>query len=228
MAGQIALVGGDEFRPGCEIMDSYLLEITGPKAASVLIVPTAALDGPARAASNGVRHFSRLGAEASELMVLDGRDANDEALVGKIGQATHVYFTGGDPNHLLNTLKGSLLLQRLQEWSGEGGILVGSSAGAMVMGSSMRRPREGLWTDGLGLTEGLAVFPHHEHSDPAAVAETLEESVPRGIKVLGIDARTCCVGSPGDWKVVGVGKVTGYWNGQWQSFSSGESLPSEF
>ncbi|MCZ6535665.1 MAG: hypothetical protein O6914_06810, partial [Chloroflexi bacterium] len=85
-----------------------------------------------------------------------------------------------------------------------------------------------LWTDGLGLTEGLAVLPHHERSDPASMAETLEESVPRGIKVLGIDARTCCVGSPGDWKVVGVGKVTGYWNGQWQSFSSGETLPSEF
>ena len=229
MDGLIALVGGDEFRPGCEVMDTYLLEAVKPRPAMVLIIPTAAAaENPSKAASDGVRHFSRLSAQASELMVLDGAHANNEALCDAISQATHVYFTGGNPNHLLDVLRDSLLLQRLTVWLAGGGVLAGSSAGAMVMGSSMRRPGEGQWIHGLGLVEGVAVLPHHEGRDPASVAKGLKETAVRGLAVLGIDARTCCVGGRDDWRVIGVGKVTLYRDGEWQTFNSGESLPPGF
>ena len=42
MAGRIALVGGDEFRAGCEPTDTAILEASGVKPAGVLVVPTAA------------------------------------------------------------------------------------------------------------------------------------------------------------------------------------------
>ena len=228
MPGTVVLVGGDEFRPGCETMDSYLLVAVSPGSASILIIPTAAVTNPSKAASDGVRYFSLLGARASELMILDRQRANDEVLCNAIFQASHVYFTGGNPNHLLTTLKGSLLLQCLEEWLAKGGVLAGSSAGAMVMGSAMRHLGTDDWAQGLGIVQGMAVLPHHEKSDPNIVAQTLEETAPKGLRVLGIDARTCCIGMPGSWKAVGVGKVTAYQGGSWQTFNSGEMLPPGF
>ena len=64
MAGLIALIGGNEFRPDCEPMDRALLARlpAGPK---VVIVPTAAAhENPRLAADNCVRYFRRLGAQA--------------------------------------------------------------------------------------------------------------------------------------------------------------------
>ncbi len=227
MPGGIALAGGDEFRPGCEIMDASLLEMSAPKAPSVLVIPTAAHDAPAKAAANGVRHFTRLGAQASELMVLDSDDANDEGLAGRIGGSTHVYFTGGSPQRLLTVLRGSLLLRRLREWLAQGGIVAGSSAGAMVMGSFLRLPRDGSWRAALDLCPGIAVLPHHEGSDPTAVSKGLAETAPKGVRILGIDARTCCVESPGGWRVVGVGRAVLYFNGEWRSYGHGEIIPRQ-
>ena len=228
MPGWIILAGGEEFRSGCEEMDSTILKAAGKEPAKVLILPTAAVTGPEKAASDGVRHFSRLGALASELMVLDERQANESGFVEAVTGASVIYFTGGSPDHLLATLRGSKLLERLRQELERGAILGGSSAGAMVMGSMMRRPSSGPWVEGLGIAEGLAILPHHEHSDPTAVARDLASAVPPGLKVLGIDARTCCFGAPGNWKVLGSGKVTVYQNGSWTTFNSGDSLPQGF
>ena len=144
MRGSIALVGGDEFRPDCEEMDGRILVHTGRARPQVVVVPTAAVTAPEKAATNGIQHFSRLGADASALMVLDRRHANDEELTARVYWASVVYFTGGDPDYLLTTLWKSKLLSILQEQVNAGAILAGSSAGAMVMGSMMRQP-SGVW-----------------------------------------------------------------------------------
>ncbi len=229
MPGQIVLAGGEEFRLRCEEMDSFILEATGKRPARVLVLPTAAaFSGPEKAASDGVRHFARLGAVASELMVLDQEQASDEELIKAVSGASVIYFTGGSPDHLLETLQGSKLLDCLQRELNAGAIVGGSSAGAMVMGSMMRRPSSREWVQGLGIAEGIAVLPHHERSDPARVAQELARTVPPELKVLGIDARTCCFGTPGSWRVLGPGRVIAYQNGSWTAFSSGQILPQGF
>ena len=53
MPGQLALVGGDEFRAGCEEMDREIMRASGHDPAKVVIVPTAAVTGPAKAANDG-------------------------------------------------------------------------------------------------------------------------------------------------------------------------------
>ena len=64
-------------------------------------------------------------------------------------------------------------------------MLGGSSAGAMVMGSVMRRPPlydggdgKDRWVDGLGIAPNICVLPHHERRDPAEVAAELRQSAP--------------------------------------------------
>ena len=103
MPGTVALVGGDEFRPGCEEMDRVLLDQSQARPAKVLVLPTAAtMERPDLAARHGVDYFLRLGAEASALMVLDSTHANDPALLQPLSDSSVIYLTGGSPSHLLS------------------------------------------------------------------------------------------------------------------------------
>ena len=121
-------------------MDRDVMRASGKDPAGVIIIPTAAVTGPAKAANDGVTHFAALGGNASQLMVLERIHANDLNLIAPARDADVVYFTGGNPDHLLDTLRGSALLWMLKDGMDRGLVLGGSSAGAMVMGSLMRRP----------------------------------------------------------------------------------------
>ena len=238
MSGAIVLAGGDEFRVGCEEMDREVVRASGRDPARVLIIPTAAVTGPAKAANDGVTHFRGLGGDASQLMVLESAHAVDAAFCEPVNDADVVYFTGGNPDHLLDTLRGSTLLRLLLKGMERGLVLGGSSAGAMVMGSVMRRPplysaqSEGesrdRWIEGLGIAPGICVLPHHERRDPAETLADLRKSAPTDLTFLGIDARTCVLGAPGDWLVTGYGKVTVYRGNKFAVYRSRERISGEF
>lgn len=227
MAGIIGLVGGEEFRAGCEDMDREIMRASGQDPARVVVIPTAAVTGPAKAANDGVRHFSSLGGNASQLMVLEREHAEDADLVKGIEDAGVIYFTGGSPDHLLATVRDSLLLSAILAAVERGTVLAGSSAGAMAMGSLMRRPRLGHWVDALAITPGIAVLPHHERGNPEDTSRELQGQVPADTIVFGIDARTGCLGGPGNWRVVGSGKVTVYRGADWSVYQSGDNLPPD-
>ena len=227
MAGEIGLVGGEEFRVRCEEMDREIMRSSGERPAKVLIIPTAAVTGPAKAANDGVVHFGSLGGDSSQLMALDRAQADDEDFIRPVNDTDVVYFTGGSPDHLLEVLKGSRLLEAILSAVDRGAVLAGSSAGAMVMGSYMRRPRSGGWVEALGLAPGVVVLPHHENRKPDEVSRELAADAPSGLTFLGIDARTGCLGRPGSWRVVGSGNVTVYREGDWSVYPSGQALPAD-
>lgn len=219
----IALIGGEEFRPGCEELDRAILASVEAERPRLLVLPTAAAhENPAMAASNGVRYFSELGADAAPLMVLDRSDAEDEALAAEVETADVVYLTGGNPANLLDTLQGSLLLRGMTDAHQRGAVLAGSSAGAMVMGAWMRFRG---WREALGIAGSIATLPHHERARPESVATELKADAPPGLTaVLGIDARTGCLGTADGWEVMGAGQVAVYQGGASRSFSSRESF----
>ena len=202
MSGKLALIGGDEFRRGCESMDEAILRATGKSSPVVLIVPTAAaFENPARAADNGVRHFAALGADARPLMVLDRSDAENPDLASEVESADVVYLTGGSPAHLLETLRESALLAAILGGLERGAVLAGSSAGAMAMGSWMRFHE---WHPALGIAKRVASLPHHERSDPDAVSRELGDGAPDDLSiVLGIDGRSGAISGPDGWTVAG-------------------------
>ncbi|PKB68602.1 MAG: hypothetical protein BZY81_01430 [SAR202 cluster bacterium Io17-Chloro-G4] len=231
MAGEFGLVGGEEFRVCCEEMDIDIMKASGQEPARVLIIPTAAVTGPAKAANDGVTHFAKLGGDSRQLMALDRSQSDDATFVQSGFPDGHVpgvvYFTGGSPDHLLTTLEDSLLLKSIMDAVAEGSVFAGSSAGAMVMGSLMRRPGSGGWIESLGIVPGVAVLPHHERSDPKETSNQLQTQIPADITVLGIDARSGCLGHPGSWRTVGSGNVTVYRGADWQVYSAGQALPSD-
>lgn len=227
MAGEIALVGGEEFRVRCEEMDREIMRSSGEQPAKVLIIPTAAVTGPAKAANDGVVHFGSLGGDSSQLMVLGRGEADNEDFIRPVNDTDVVYFTGGSPDHLMEVLRGSRLLEAILAAVEKGAVLAGSSAGAMVMGSYMRRPRSGGWVEALGLVPGVVVLPHHENRNPKEVSRELTADAPAGLTFLGIDARTGCLGRPGGWRVVGSGNVSVYRDGDWAVYPSGAPLPAD-
>ena len=224
MKGRITLVGGDEFLPSCRGMDGELLKMTGIPRPNVLIVPTAAaMERPGLAAQHGIRQFDALGARSSSLMALSSADANDEALTTAVDSADIIYLTGGNPAHLLESLRGSLLLQRILNAVERGAILAGSSAGAMVLGSRMRFRQ---WTDALGVVRGVVVLPHHERSSRGQTFDDVRFETRAGTTVLGIDGATGCV-SDGDgdsWRVLGAGAVTVYGKDEYQVYREGDEF----
>lgn len=210
MVKVIGLAGGEEFRIGCEGMDRELLAATGTQKARVIIVPTAADAYPVQSADHGVRYFTSLGADSRSLMVLTNRDSNDRKIVQQLEDADIIYFTGGNPEHLLDTIRDSALVEKIDQLLDTGTIVVGSSAGAMVMGSWMRKPSNSEVTRGLDIAKGVIVLPHHENRDLEETTFWINQTVPSGVIVLGIDAKSACLMTSKGWKVIGDGNVTVY------------------
>ena len=212
MSGTLALVGGAEWRAGCDF-DHDLLRASG--GTDVLVLATAAAyEHPGRAVDAAERWFSELGATVRSLPVLTRRDALDDAQVAPIVEARFVYLSDGSPMHLRSVLKDSPVWDALvAAWQG-GAVLAGSGSGAMVLCDPMVDPRGGALTLGLGLLEQMAVIPHHDTWSEDKEKRTLKIA-PKGMPIVGIDERTALLREPdGTWHTAGAGEVTVYVDGQ--------------
>jgi len=196
--GTLVLVGGGEFGEGLRGLDASLLESLG--ADEVAVLPTAAaFERPERAVANAVAHFEALGAKVREVPVLGRPDAYDPAHVEAIRSARLTYLTGGSPLHLRSVLKETPLWTALLEAWRSGAAIVGSSAGAMVLGDPMVDPRGGAFTLGLGLVENVAVVPH---LGAAAEHRTLRLA-PQGVHLVGLPEQTAVVKDDQGWRSAG-------------------------
>jgi cyanophycinase-like exopeptidase len=214
--GIIVLAGGNEFRENCRTMDSRILKLIPNRLPRVAILPTAAIRGsPRLAAENGVRHFTALGAEATAVMVVSRADADDPVQAAALKETNLVYLAGGDPWYLLDTLRGSAVLAAMLDVAARGGVIAGSSAGAMVLAAQMRTGDFDGWIDALDVVKRVAVLPHHGQVAPAAIRSLVSKRDPR-VSVLGIDEATACFSRDDDgrsWEVAGVSGVTVYAGG---------------
>jgi len=207
--GIIALAGGNEFRANCTLMDQRLLSLLPHSPVRVVILPTAAVQGsPRMAAENGVRYFASLGASASAAMIVTRADADNPDHVQALDEADLVYLAGGDPGYLLDVLRGSALLAAMQKVYERGGLIAGSSAGAMVLSKKMRVWNKGEWVPGLGWADRVAALVHHDGPAPATLRTLKDEHEPL---VMGIAEATAAFSSDGrQWEVAGVGSISVY------------------
>ena len=203
----VALVGGNEFRRECDSLDRALLDLMGGAGTRVVIVPTAATnENPYVAGENGMRHFRRLGAVPDKLLICDEASARQRETAAQLEQFRVVYFTGGDPVYLLDTLRGSKAWEAVLAVHARGGLIAGSSAGAMALGGQMWR-FDG-WTPGLGLVPQVAVLPHHATMAARWDARRMAATLPHGVTLVGMDEATALLLPEG--RVLGAGEVTVY------------------
>jgi cyanophycinase-like exopeptidase len=222
MPGPVALVGAGEFLPEMLEFDAGLLAATGRSHPRVVILPTASYpDGEevfTRWASMGATHFGQLGAEVEPVLVRDRAGADDPAAVQAIGEADLVYLSGGKPSYLMGVLDGSAVGRAMAEAHARGVVLVGCSAGAMVLASHAFDFRLGLlpwplrWRRGLGFIPGASVVPHYD-AWPEPLTALVALQAPRGSCVVGIDEGSAVLGRDGAWQVHGRSRVT-VWRGR--------------
>jgi cyanophycinase len=208
MPGTLALVGGAEWRPGCEF-DRDLLAASGTD--EVLVLPTgAAYEQPDRLLEAAARWFGELGATVRPHRVLTRPDALDPANAVPIRESRCTYVAGSSPMHLRAVLKDSPVWDALVAAWQDGATIAGTSAGAMVLCDPMVDPRGGALTLGLGLLTQLAVIPHHDTWSEDKAKRTMKIA-PAGLPLVGIDERSALVRAPdGSWSAVGAGSVTVY------------------
>ncbi len=221
--GLIALVGGNEFRPESASIDRLLIEHLGTSQTKVAILPTAAAnEHPELAGRNGVQHFRALRVAAETIMIVDQASANDPGLVEQLSGANFLYLAGGNPQHLLQALINSRAWRRISAMVGEGCVLAGSSAGAMVLCDAMYHG--GLWQQALGMLPGICVVPHFAER-PAGLLQDLQSLLTgKGLVALGIDGATACVGYGDEWLVAGRGAVRVMTPVRADTFTTGESF----
>ncbi len=145
-------------------------------------------------------------------MVLNRRDAEVDKNVSAARHAKFVYLAGGSPLHLRSVLKGSAFYGGLVYAHDNGAVVAASGDAGTVLCDPMVDPRGGAYTVGLGLVQGLAVFPYH-----GTAADHIRE---RSIDLLsanavlaGIDEQTALLrAGNGSWSVAGRNRVTLYRN----------------
>lgn len=236
MKGLIALAGSGEYLPAMDEVDRHLLasvHMNGHQP-SVVCLPTAAgQEGNAtvsRWLKMGDEHFAALGAQVHPLPIIDRATADDPRFVPTIEQADLIYFSGGNPRYLLETLRGSRAWAAASESWNRGAAYAGCSAGAMILARKVPDFRHlglGGPVEGFGIIPAEYVMPHFDHAGPFKQVVSL---VRRGLKgdqfMLGIDEDTALVGiSGGEWRVMGAASVHLLTRDKTRSFGAGEIVP---
>ncbi|HEX9037810.1 MAG TPA: Type 1 glutamine amidotransferase-like domain-containing protein [Ktedonobacterales bacterium] len=224
--GAIALVGSGEYTDAMLETDESLLATVGGSKASVVLLPTAAgleENGPSHWNTLGLGHFRKLGVtDIRPSLILDHASACDPRQVELLRGADFFYFSGGNPPHVTESLRGTPAWEVISQAQRSGAVVAGCSAGAMAMSgyslpfraliSGLVTGAPGEWTPALGTVPNVVVFPHFDRL-PGGLSEPtlrrLSHAAPDGVALVGVDEDTALarLDPPGPtgglWRVMG-------------------------
>lgn len=136
--GALIIVGGGAVTP--DIWNRFIELAGGKEAANVVVIPTAGDDSSAVRPPREFETLKKLG--VTKLTVLHTRDpkeANTEAFVAPLKNATAVWFVGGRHWRLADSYLNTLAHKEFNALLSRGGVIGGTSAGATIQGSFMVR-----------------------------------------------------------------------------------------
>lgn len=241
MNGLIALVGAGEYLPVMEEVDRYLLSSVNSKTPRVVCLPTAAGqegdESVNRWSRMGMEHFQKLGADAQALRIIDKESANDPQFDSALENADFIYFSGGNPLYLFQTMQGSRAWTSMKKAWSRGAVYAGCSAGAMILSKRVPSFRLAQNVDGFGVIPAQFILPHFDEMPlvfkPMIFA--LRKGLKKGERMLGVDENTALVGAlrlrsstsaqGGEWKVMGRGTVHLITRDKDKVFKVGETVP---
>jgi cyanophycinase len=219
------LMGSGEFEPWSEEVERAALQ---GRPARVAICPTAsAREGDRvfeRWGSRGLEHYAAMGFEATVVPLRTRADAESPAVAEAILGSGMVFFSGGNPRYLADTVGGSTFWEALGRALDKGAVFAGCSAGAMVASRSPEaRPRFGAaWAAGLGLVPGGSFGAHWDKARYIPGLRAFVTHQAGGGWFAGIDERTAILGDGFEWRVFGLGGVTFRLDGATRRVRAGE------
>ena len=224
--GPLALVGGDELKPGNEPHDELLARAAAGGKAYVLAT-AAARQRPELAVATATRWFRGLGLDVEELPATRRAHVTSPANAERARRGRLFYLVGGDPGLVPSLLADTPLWAAIVAAWAEGAALAGSSAGAMALckwtlvrermpGDDRRR-----YAPALGLVPGVAFLPHFDTFGHRWVTSASDR---RDATLLGVDERTAALWRDGGWRALGRGSVTVISNGERHRFEAGSPV----
>jgi len=229
MTGPLALVGGDELKPGNEPHDRLLATAAADGPAFVLAT-AAARQGPELAVENATAWFEGLGLAVRELPVLRRTDARSNEVAALASTGRFFYLVGGDPGLVVSVLRDTPVWEAIVAAWRRGAAIGGSSAGAMAMGEwTLIRDRWPSHTarrylDALRVVPRTAVLPHYNSFGHRWIPSARAAAPAEDVVLLGIDERTAAVWDGRLWLATGAGTVTVIGLEGEQRFPPGQSL----
>ncbi|MGZ4109349.1 MAG: Type 1 glutamine amidotransferase-like domain-containing protein [Actinomycetota bacterium] len=235
---RMALLGAGEFDPWSEVVDRRALE--GDGDGRIVILPTASAPEGVETfdgwAAKGLEHFADLGIAAEALALKTRDDAQDAELAERIRGASAVYFSGGNPYYLSETLKGTAFWRALLQELDRGMTYMGCSAGVAVLtettyDASVGDLRTGeVWKPGLGFVRDMLFAPHWNTVDewfPGAT-DYIAASVKPGQVLVALDEDTAMIGDGTDWSVAGEAAVHVLRDGDWEHHTARDAFTLPF
>jgi cyanophycinase len=171
--GWIVPIGGGEEKENDPRILQRFVDLCGGADADIVVIPTAS-----RLADTGARYeriFSGLGAGRAEAVDFLARsDASDPDKLDRLGDASGIFFTGGNQLSLSTILGGTPVARLLRARNADGVHVAGTSAGAafisehmIAFGEDGPSPVAGSarLAPGLGLTNKVIIDQHFRQRD---------------------------------------------------------------
>jgi cyanophycinase-like exopeptidase len=208
--GRFLLLGSGEFEPWSEAAERFALSGATGDGSVAILATACGREGDAvfeRWNAMGLAHYAALGITATALPVRNRVDALDTRLAAQLDAATMVFFSGGSPKYLAESITGTPIWDGVQRLIQRGGVFAGCSAGAMITGATgMRFP----FSSGLGLLPTSALGVHWDALSRWWIRwlrDLAPRRVPAAVRFIGV-AENTAVASEGDmWRVFGRGVV---------------------
>jgi len=209
-------IGGAEERTKHGVILHAFVDLAGRDQARIVVLPTASSDPTA--GQDYIEIFRQIGATTVELASINSREeANGDAMVALLAEATGIFITGGDQARLSKLVVGTRAMEAIRATNARGAVVAGTSAGASILGAHMMAggesetpPYKGLVevVAGFGLLQDIIVDQHFSTRGRIGRLLTVFSANP-GLVAFGIDEDTAVVVGPdGLAKAIGTKSVT--------------------
>ena len=209
--GWLVLEGGSY--PVNPVVAAKFRELIGGADAKVLLVPTAMADSEQTPELNASA-ANDLGLHNYEIFnTHDRKQADQKDFAGRIRGVRGVWFGGGRPGRLAEAYLGTRTHRELESFYKHGGVVGGSSAGAMILSSFLVRGgvenedfRNLISTEnrvGFGLLPNAAIDVHiNQRPNGEADLAQVIGAYP-GVLGIGVDAGSAAVVHDNQFEVIG-------------------------
>lgn len=226
--GRFLLLGSGEFEPWAAEAERFALSRAAGDGSVAILATASGREGDSvfeRWIAMGVRHYESLGITGHPVRVrtrIDALDANTATLLDNVSM---VFFSGGSPKYLAQTLSGTPLWDGVRRLLDRGGVFGGCSAGAMIAGATgMPFP----FASGLGLLPTTALGVHWDALSGWWIRwlrDLAPRRLPPSVRFLGVAEHTAIATDGDGWQVFGTGVVDVRRGSDRQDFGHGQRIP---
>tara|TARA_X000000368_G_scaffold413852_1_gene402615 strand:- start:933 stop:1676 length:744 start_codon:yes stop_codon:yes gene_type:complete len=215
----IAITGSGEFLPTIKYVDNVLLSyINNPY---VLTFSTAAGKESEEKQEYWENlantHFKSLNVRHKHIKARNKEEIINNDVLYEISKSNFVYFSGGNPQHLFNSINNNKFINELLRIKKEG-ILAGCSAGSMIMGERMIKGK------GLNFIKNSIIIPHYGESYYSWITNTIKILNKGKYKLICLEKDTYFVMNESEIKIIGKNNIHIIYKKDHQTFSDGDTL----